>query len=181
MGPDWPALTGCYSLLQQHRGSWTAAELSFHEVLLVCKCFLYPGRNYAERRGRRRIPDRKLNKSSTLLQVRPRPEAERRGNVALLLLQRSKEQEEQEAEKHPRWEGGGKTGILTNAQSTAILTRKGEKWKRWVLRLGNENRCISAPNILYPLIKPLSTSVHRGFLSKCSLIFCSFCKTIFLS
>ena len=102
-------------------------------------------------------------------------------DVALLLLQRSKEQEEQEAEKHPRWEGGGKTGILTNAQSTAILTRKGEKWKKWVLRLGNENRCISAPNILYPLIKPLSTSVHRGFLSKCSLIFCSFCKRISLS
>ena len=126
-GLDWPALTGCHSASSLQQGSWAALELSFHKVLLVCKCFLYPGRNYAERRGRRRIRDRKLNKSSTLLQVRPRPEAERRGNVALLLLQRSKEQEEQEAEKHPRWEGGGKTGILTNAQSTAILTRKSEK------------------------------------------------------
>ena len=69
MGPDWPALTGCYSLLQQQRGSWTAAELSFHEVFLVCKCFLYPGRNYAEeRRGRRRIPEQKLKMLRTSLQ-----------------------------------------------------------------------------------------------------------------
>ena len=50
-------------------GSWAAAELSFHEVLPVCKCFLYPGRNYAERRGRRRIPDRKLKMLRTNLQA----------------------------------------------------------------------------------------------------------------
>ena len=97
--------------------------------------------------------------------ARSRKESKEAEDAALLLLQRSKEQEEQEEEEHLRWEegGGGETGILKTVKSTVIMTRKGEIWKNWVLRLGTENRCTSAPYILYPLPKPLSSLVQGSF------------------